>query len=52
MMNADSVSDELNIGMLLTCELDALYDSQTYVWEYSKQKKVSAIWKLYIENLN
>ena len=43
MMNVDSVSDELNIGMLLTCELDALYDSQSYVWEYSKQKKVSAI---------
>ena len=52
MTNVDSVSDELNIGMLLICELDALYDSQTYVWEYNKQKKVSAIWKLYIENLN
>ena len=43
MMNVDRVSDELNIGMLLTCELDALYDSQIYVWEYNKQKKVSAI---------
>ena len=42
-MNVDSVYDELNIGMLLTCELDALYDSQTFVWEYSRQKKVSAI---------
>ena len=36
MMNVDNVSDKLNIGMLLICELDALYDSQTYVWEYSK----------------